>query len=42
MIKKDELYGEQNQDSKIERTALLSTVKALKGYKLDSARDECD
>jgi hypothetical protein len=40
MSKKDELYGEQKQNAKIERTTLLSTVKALKGYKLDSLDGE--
>jgi uncharacterized protein YrrD len=40
MIKKDELFNEQKQNVKIERTTLLSTVKALKGYKLDSLDGE--
>jgi uncharacterized protein YrrD len=40
MLKKDEVHGEQKQNVKIERTTLLSTVKALKGYKLDSLDGE--
>ena len=40
MIKKDELYNEQKQNAKNERTTLLSKVKTLKGYKLDSLDGE--
>ena len=40
MIKKDELFNEQKQNAKNERTTLLSTVKTLKGYKLDSLDGE--
>ena len=35
MIKKDELYNEQKQNAKIERTTLLNKAKTLKGYKLN-------
>ena len=40
MIKKDELFNEQKQNAKIERTSLLNKVKTLKGYKLDSLDGE--
>jgi uncharacterized protein YrrD len=40
MINKDELYNEQKRNPKNERAIMLSTVKTLKGYKLESLDGE--
>jgi uncharacterized protein YrrD len=40
MTRKDELYNEQKRNAKNERTTMLSKVKTLKGYKLDSLDGE--